>query len=59
MADAIETPLTDEEFREFLEFSTGEGRPLATLEGYVDYRLSTGRPPTFRGYAYDRYLSSG
>ncbi|MBN1837810.1 MAG: hypothetical protein JW820_18280, partial [Spirochaetales bacterium] len=59
MADAIELPLSGEEFREFLEFSTGENRPLVTLEGYVDYRQSAGRPPSFRSYPYDRYLNPG
>ena len=57
MADAIETPLTGEEFRDFLEFSAGQGKPLVTLEGYVDYRRSAGRAPAFGGYSYDRYLN--
>jgi diguanylate cyclase (GGDEF)-like protein len=57
MVDPIEIPLTGNEFRELMEFWSGKGKPLATLEGYVDYRRSTGRPPTFGGYSYDGYLN--
>ena len=57
MADEIEIPLTGEEFQEFAEFSAGKGKPLSTLEGYVDYRRAVGRPPTFGGYSYDGYLN--
>jgi hypothetical protein len=59
MVDPIEIPLTAEEFHEFADFSSGKGRPLSTLEGYVDYRRAMGRPPAFGGYSYDGYLNPG